>query len=388
MLPGRPWAFWMLFFFQYAAIAVYFTYLNVYFRGVGLSGTEIGWINMASALVGVASAVLWGSLADRTGRPRFLIAAGAVGALLVTQLIPMVDGFGVYLLLSVLGGVFNAAPMTLADSTTLAWLGDRREDYGRYRLGGSVGYILVGMGIGFVFDWLGLRWMFPLYGVLMLAFAAVALFLPDLPVRSEARAPGAVGAMMRRPAWIVLILSIFLIWIASYATITFLGVVLDAQGGSQALIGIASTVGAVIEVPFMMFSPLLLRKFGPARLMVIAIALQVLRFLLLAWLPSPEWAIPFNALNGPAFVLWWNSALTLSNRMAPPGLAGTAQGLIASTMSLGGVVSALLAGVLFDRLGPAGLFLVMALCTFTALVLFSAGNMRAFQKEAAPSLKA
>jgi len=59
--PKRMWAVWMLFFFQYAAIGAYYTFLNVYFRNAGLSGTSIGLLNMITALVGVGSSMVGGT---------------------------------------------------------------------------------------------------------------------------------------------------------------------------------------------------------------------------------------------------------------------------------------------------------------------------------------
>jgi PPP family 3-phenylpropionic acid transporter len=379
---ARPWAFWVLFFFQYAAIAVYFTYLNVYYRDANLTGTQIGVINMVSALMSVISAVIWGNISDRTGKPRLLIAGGALGALVVAQFVPTVSTFEAFFGLALLGAAMGSAPATLADSTTLAWLGDRREDYARYRLGGTIGYILTGTLIGFVFDRMGLTLMFPLYGAIMFLFAFFALFLPDLPVRVEAKSRQAITMMMRQPAWIVLVLSVFLVWIATNASIMFMGVVLDSMGATQGLIGVAVTVGAIVEVPFMMASPWLLRRFGSVRLLVVALILMVVRYSLLSWMPAPEWAVPINALNGPAFVLFWNGAINLANKMAPPGLAGTAQGLLNSVMSLSGMVSALLTGVLFDRLGPNGMFLVMAFCVLAALALFTIANLRLIRRDA------
>lgn len=378
--PGRPWAFWLLFFFQYAAIAGYYTYLNVFYRDAGLTGTQIGLLNMVSGAVSVGSAVVWGYLSDRTGKPRLFIALGAVGSLTIAQFIPTMHSFSGFLGLSMLAAMMNSAHSTLADSTTLAWLGERREDYARYRLGGTFGYILTGMVMGFVFDRLGLRMMFPVYGVMMALFAAFALLLPDLPVRRESHERGAIGAMVRSPAWILLVVCCFLVWIATNASMSFMGVVLDSMGAEKSLIGIASTIGAIIEIPFMWYSPRLLRKYGPERLLIAAFSLNVVRFFLLSWMPSPGWAVPINMINGPAFVLFWNSAVTLANKLAPTGMAGTAQGLLSSTMALAGVVSALLTGVLFDRLGPSGLFLVMAFSVLAALILFSLGNLQVLRK--------
>jgi len=102
--------------------------------------------------------------------------------------------------------------------------------------------------------------------------------------------------------------------------------------------------------------------------------LMVARYFLLGWMPAPEWAVAINVLNGVAFPLFWTSSVTYANKMAPPGLAGTSQGIFNSASSLAAVVSSLLTGWLFDSLGSNGLFVVMAFCVLAALILFVAGN--------------
>jgi MFS transporter, PPP family, 3-phenylpropionic acid transporter len=373
----RPWVFWLLFFFQFAAIGIYFTYLNIYYRNAGLSGTQIGVMNMITALITVISAILWGYLSDRTGQARYFIAAGAVGALIVNQFIPLAHTFWAFLGLASLGSLLNAAPSTLVDSTTLAMLGDRREDYGRYRFGGTIGYIIATLSAGYIFDWIGMRLMFPAYGVIMAFFAITAMLLPRMSVHRET-APGGrrgeIGAFIKRPAWILFTACVFLVWVASNASIMFLGVSLDGMGANQGLIGLAITIGAVTELPFMLYSGKLLRRFGSQKLLLAAMALLIIRFFLLGILRKPEWAVAINMLNGPAFALFWNSSVTYANRMAPSGYSGTAQGFLNSTISLSGMVSSLLTGWLFDLLGGTRLFLVMAVFCLAALILFAMGS--------------
>src|SRR5512146_2008184 len=154
--------------------------------------------------------------------------------------------------------------------------------------------------------------------------------------------------MMRRPAWLLFIVVVFLCWIANNATILFMGVSLNAMGADQTLVGVAVMIGAVVEAPFMAFSGRLLRRFGPTRLFVLAMGIMVVRFFLLGWMPAPEWAVAINTLNGIAFPLFWTSSVNYANKMAPPGLAATALGLFNSASSLAAVVSSLLTGLLFD----------------------------------------
>jgi MFS transporter, PPP family, 3-phenylpropionic acid transporter len=373
--PRRMWAVWVSYFFQFAAVGIFTTFLNVYFRDQGFSGTQIGLLNMLSGIVGLVSVVAWGYLGDRTGKPRFIIAGGAVGAFVAVQFIPYVHGFWPILLAVCVGSLMNAAPMTLVDSTTLVLLGARREDYGRYRLGGSLGYILMTLGSGFVLQGAGTQVMFPLYGAVMAAFALAALLLPPAAVHLEQPGLKQIGVMVRQPVWLLFISCVFLTWIGYYATIMFLGVSLKAMGAGDGLIGIATIISAVVEMPFMFFSGAFLRRFGPVRLLAAAMALMVLRYFLLSQMPSPGWAVAINVLNGPAFVFFWNSAVTYANKLAPPSMAGTAQGLYTAATSLGGVVSSLLAGWLFDVVGPKGIFLVLSALVLVALVLFSAGTL-------------
>jgi PPP family 3-phenylpropionic acid transporter len=97
--PNRPWAFWLLFFFQYAAFGA-FSFLNIYFREAGLSGTQIGLINMTTAVISVGSAIGWGYISDQTGKPRLMIAIGAIGSLVLNQFMPFVNTFWAFLGLS------------------------------------------------------------------------------------------------------------------------------------------------------------------------------------------------------------------------------------------------------------------------------------------------
>lgn len=373
----RHWVFWLLFFFQYAAIGVFFIFLNVYYRNAGLSGTQIGIINMVTGLVGVGSSVLWGYISDRSGLTRYLIAFGAAGSLIVMQFIPLVHTFSTFLGLGVLSMLLNSAPSTLVDSATLIMLGEKREEYGRYRVAGSIGFIITSLSAGYIYDSVGLRWMFPAYGFVMIFLVGTAFLLPRRMARLETRpqkgSPG-FRALIIQPRWVLFMSCVFLVWIAVYASITFLGVSLSALGANQGLIGLVVTVGAVAELPFMAFSGKIIRRYGARKLLLVAMILLFVRFLLLSLLKAPQWAIAINLLNGPAFAFYWNSAVTYANRMAPTGFAGTAQGMLNSTTSLAGVISSLLTGWLFDQVGPTRLFLVMGILCLAALCIFWMGS--------------
>jgi MFS transporter, PPP family, 3-phenylpropionic acid transporter len=366
---------WLLSFFQFAAVGVYFTYLNVYYHQAGLSGTQIGLINMSTGLVAVGASIMWGSLSDRIGNSRFLLVFGSIGALITAQFIPLVSTFWPFLLLGCVASLMFTSPMTLIDSTTLSLLGDRREDYGRYRLGGTVGFIIAGLSAGFLFERLGVSLMFPIYGFILGALAVTALMLPKVRIQRKSPRREDISRLVRHPEWILFSASIFLLWITNHSAIMFLPVVMSSMGATQSLIGVSATIGAFVEIPFMIYSGFFLRSYGPRRLLTIAMGLIVFRLFLLGWMPVPAWAVAINLINGPAWVFLWNSSVMYANRMGGPALAGTAQGLLISTTGLAAVVSSFLSGWLFDELGPNSLFIVMAFIAIGGLILFTVGTL-------------
>ena len=383
LLPASPKRFpvlWVMFFFQFAGIGVYFTFLNIYYKEIGLSSTQIGLMSMVASAVGMGGSFLWGYLSDRSGRPNRLIAFGALGGLLAAQCIPLVRTFNLenpfllYVLIGCISSLMISAPGTLVDSTTIAMLGERSNDYGRYRLSGSVGYILTTIAAGYILDRSGLVWIFPSYALLMLIFALSALRLPQGGVRLADPGWGKIGEMLRNPALLLLAVTVFLFWIAYNASIMFFGVALKTLGASTALISYASVIGAVVEIPFMALSGRLIHRFGPVRLLWFALLLQVIRFFLLACMTDPIWAVAINLLNGPGFVLFYNSRLSYTSRLAPPNLLATAQGYFSSIASLAAILSSLISGLLLDNFGPSGLFLALSGICLAALLLFGVGT--------------
>ncbi len=372
----RLWVVWLLYFVQFLSVGAYFIYLNVYYRQAGLSGTQIGFITMSNSLIGVISSIVWGYVSDMTGKPRLLIAFGSIGSLVVAQFVPLATGFWGFFMLSCLGSLLTSSFNTLLDGTTLAMLGSKSENYGRYRMGGSIGFIVATSTSGFIYDVTGLKLMFPVYGVIMVLFAVCALLLPHVPVQPKQRARAEIGLMIRQPAWMIFAVCVFLIWAANYAAILYLNVSLSSLGANQGLIGMVNTAGALAELPFMAFSGWFIRRFGLQRLMTLAIILMIGRYFLLGWMPNPNWALPINILNGPAYAFYATTAVAYAKRLAPPSLAVTSQGLYNATMSLAGVISSLAAGILLDEIGPNGIFTVMGFSCLAALILFVLGGLR------------
>ncbi len=365
----------VLYFLYFAGIGAYFTFINVYYRSIGLSGTEIGLVNTLPPLVAIIAATMWGMVNDRLGQPRLVLRISVPGIILSALLLSQVRAFGWIIVVACMLSFFNSATIPLMDNTTLRLLGDQRGHYGRYRVLGSVGFIIVSLSVGYVYAATGYVWIFYSYAIIMALFLLAASALPNERVRLAGSVWSGLGTMIRQPAWMIFAISAFLLWISNNGTMAFIGIVVEGMGGSAPLIGLVWMASAITEIPIMLTSDRLLKRGGPTLLIGIAFALFILRATLFASMPTPNWAPWIASLGGLAYSLFWMSAVTYANDSAPDHLKSTAQGLLFSLLNLAGMTGSLFSGWMYDVAGPRGLFWAMAAFATAGMVTFVVGRV-------------
>jgi PPP family 3-phenylpropionic acid transporter len=384
----EQWQVRSLYFFYYIGVGSFNMFLPVYYRSIGLSGTQIGLVNTLAPFVGMFSAVLWGSLRDRFGKMRLILSTAIVGTMLMALVLSTVQIF--LLILPVVAGfaLFFSPVISLMDSNTLRMLGDQSDRYGRFRVWGTVGFTVSSLAMGFVYERVGLHTMFAVFTLAMAVMLGIGLGLPNQPVKITRSVRSGMGEIIRNPAWIAFAASTFLLWMAANGAISFVSVKIKDMGGSDSLVGLTWTTIAVLEFPVMFFSAWILRRFGSLRLLIIAFLGYILRVALFGMMPSPAWAPWINILHGASFVPLWIGSVAYVNEMTPEHLKATSQGLLNSMMSLAFLSGSLVSGWLYDEIGSEKLFYVLAGLCGLALVLFFAGRWWVTSKAAKSLMQA
>ncbi len=359
----------------FGGLGIYFTFINVYFRSIGLSGAEIGLLGAIAPLVGIFAGTVWGMLSDRTGQTRRLLMLASAGAIITVLLISTARAFATLIPLVALFSLFNSAIIPLVDSTTLALLGDQRERYGAQRIWGSIGFIVTSSASGFLVDAQGIRVIFIGFAIALGLHLFMLAFLPAQPVETRGSIMRGLPGLMRQPAWVIFAISVILIAIAGNAMGAFLSVTVKALGGADSLVGLGWTIAALSELPVMAGSAWLLRRAGPARLLMVGFLAYTVRMFLYSIAPAPEWVLAINTMGGISFALYWVSSVTYANQLAPAGLKATSQGMLTTLTNLAGIPGSAVGGWLFDVRGPSGMFQVMAMVCATALTVFPAGRL-------------
>ena len=345
---------------MFTAVGAHAPYLVVYYRQLGLDIAAIGATVSIAALVGFSAAPAWGWLSDRfDGSPRvFLLATvtAATGSILLSAAlfdVPVVVGAA---LLAV--GMAGMAP--ILDARALERAGAERHGFGPLRAWGSAGYIASSFltGVGILAFGMG-----ALFAVLTTAIVVTGVVGVTLVPHDTSESPpprGAIRALFGRRGLGGFLGAAFVTWIALAAIMAFYPLRLTELGAPAPVVGLASALGAAVEVPLMLRFPALLKRFGAERLVVAGAAMFALRALVAGLTGDPAVLVAASAIGGVGYALFLVGGVTHVSLRAPTQLAATAQGAFQGTVSLGQVAAASLGGIVAGGLGIEGLFLVCA----------------------------
>ena len=366
----------VIYFLYFSAFGIVTAYLNIYYKSIGLSGFQIGWIGSIIPLVALVSSPFVGLITDRLARPRLLIAIAALGA--GTSIIIISKLSSIYWILP-MAGVYSFFVTTLVpqiDSVNLILLKEHKERYGQQRIFGSIGFILSTWILGMVFDRWGLSTMFPIYLGLMVLLALVLLFASEFKIPAHESTPLRESLRMIKPAALVFFAGIFFYGISNSGMNDYLGLYLKSMGGNDRLVGLCFSIGALSEVPIIYFGGRLLKKFGPYLLLIVAMVAHVIRMALYAIMPDAGWAIYISLINSISFGLFLVTSVVFVKSIFPDHLTNTGQTLLWGTLYLSSILGSPVNGLMFDKIGPSKLFMALAGFAFLAALIMAINFMK------------
>ncbi len=364
----KPKLFYFLYFWGLSAL---FPYFALYYETLGLTGSQIGTLMALVPLVTLVSAPLWAGLADATRQHKAILllttlgtAAGAWGLFRAGTFPTLLPLVGLYALLM-------SPILPLMDSAVLSMLGDRREAFGRQRALGALGPALAGPLISALTGRFGFR--VPFYAFIT-AYAGLALLVARMPVRGgETGAPFWQGLrQLTRNPQLARFLFIVFLGMMGYATkLTFLYPRLDELGASENLLGFALMMGTVGELPLLLASDRLMRRWGSDGLLIASLAAMTTMLLGYAWVRAPALMLIGELLHGLAYSGMAIAGVAYVDAIAPPGMAATTQGLFNAVFGGIGIAAGTFAGSLVrDRWGSPAMFRAAGLVALTSLILF------------------
>jgi MFS transporter, PPP family, 3-phenylpropionic acid transporter len=182
-----------------AVVGVFFSYLALYLKTVGLSGSQIGIILGMIPLISFLVQPVWGMLSDIYRLRRSALVCACFGVAIPAWLYNAGNDFWWLFGLTLVLAMMNGPIGPLGDALALEYLEHqgRREDYGSLRLWGAIGFAVSTFLIGALVAEAAIRLIIPIYSLMMAALGLLALTLPDAaPTRIVGWLEGA--ALLRR----------------------------------------------------------------------------------------------------------------------------------------------------------------------------------------------
>ena len=425
----------LMMFLQYAIWGAWLPLLWPFLSGHrGFDGNEIGRMFAVGAVGAIVAPFIAGQIADRYfSTEKYLALSHIAGAVLIWQL-ASIESFWGFLAFSLAYSLLYSPTMPLTNSLAFHHIPDRDRDFGKVRVWGTIGWIVVGIGIG---QWLlhrhtpdgasaevqlaaqqaGMADAFRLSALLGLGMGLFCFFLPHTPPqKGEQRSATAeaLQAIRRQPLITLFLVAVPISCIHQFYfvhTAGFLGELQarsgSAGGGTAALadsinriVGVGGgglmTLGQMSEIFFLAGMPFFARRFSRKTLLLTGTLAYAVRMAVFAFAPSIAAAtglsellvVAFGVLmHGPVFGFWIFLAFMIVDEETTGDVRASAQSLFnLVVVGIGIIVGSQIAGLVADRATDAAgkldfryLFAVpmwASLACLAALAVFYPGGRR------------
>ena len=362
----------LYFFFYFCALGALEPYLNLYFRHLGFSGHQIGLLAGSPGLIHAIFPFLWGALADAKHKRNEVFLLNTWATPLALCLLLFADRFLLLLPAILLFTAFRSPLIALLNAFTLQYGQDHEIDYGRFRVWGSLGYILAAIVLGRLIDLHSSR--IALYGALIAFILCGLTWGRGFPWKGKGGEGGfrrQFGQIWREKRLLTFLLVGHLTWMSWAAYSNFFTIHLEELGISKGFAGWAWALGVVSEVAIMFGWRRVASRFRSRDLLTFAMLLIAVRWFLFSLARGPIAILSIQLLHGIAFATFYLSSMAILDEMTPSALKATSQGMYSAlTFGLGSFLGGAISGLLFDQLGMVALFRVSSLMALLALWLY------------------
>ena len=374
-MPNLPyWRLSGFYFFYFAFVGAMSPFWWLYLQSLAFSAFQIGVLMSLLQVMRIFAPNIWGHIADRTGRRTAIVQIAALGSVLAFA--GVFFGSGFWWLFAVMAALrfFWSSSLPLVEAMTLSHLGERTDAYGRIRLWGSVGFILMVVGLGYAFDHVAIAWLPWAVLAVMLGIAAFARVIPEAEILAHPADRHSIWDIVKRPEVASLLAACLLMAATHGPYYTFYSIYLVDHGYDKSTVGWLWALGVICEIGIFLIIPRIFARVTPRRLILASFALAVLRFLLIAWGVESAWLVwGAQTLHAFTFGTYHAAAVALIHAHFRGRHQARGQALYTSlSYGAGGTLGGLASGLTWDTLGSSWTFTLAAVSAALAWAVYAA----------------
>jgi PPP family 3-phenylpropionic acid transporter len=330
----------------------------------GFTVIEIAILMSVLQVTRIIGPFSWGWLSDylsnRIGIIRF---CACLGALVFIAIYFLHSYISFFIWMFVLHIILSSL-MPLGESATVhALFKDNSFDkrYGRLRLWGSIGFIVMVLFAGELFQRNSIE-LYPLVGtVVLIALAAITFLMHEPKLERHKMVKGEFWVVLLNPDVRWFLLSGFFMQFAHAALYVFYSLYLADLGYNKFQIGLFWALGVFAEVVFFYYQSKVLSRLDPEVVLQASFGIGIIRFALMAFLPITSVLIIAQIMHAGTFAAHHSAATKLLQRWFTGPLQARGQALMATvSYGLGGTLGGLFAGWIWENSQPRDVFVISA----------------------------
>lgn len=344
-------------FLQYFIWGAWYVSTNSYMKAnLAASGQEIGYAYMALAIATMISPFFVGMIADRYFSAQKIMGVLHIAGAAALLLASITGNTWVFIGIVLVYSLLYMPTIALSNSVAFSQMADPGRQFPAVRTFGTVGWIVAGLFIGY----LAIETTANIFYIAAAASAALGLFcftLPDVPPKGkeDVSASQVLGidalVLFKNRSYLVFFISAVLICIPLSFYYSFANLYLNEVGLENA--AGKMIYGQISEALFILVIPLLLRRIGVKKMLLVGMLAWVLRYICFAYGDTGAglWMLYAGIiLHGICYDFFFVTGYMYTENRAGEKIKSAAQGLFTfATYGLGMVIGTWFAGMVTDH---------------------------------------
>ena len=347
-------------FLEFFVWGAWFVTLGTYLAAdLGASGSQIALAFLTQSLGAILAPFIVGLIADRWFAAQRILGVLHLFSAVMLFLAGRQGDFGPFFVFALLAMISFMPTLALANSISFRRLESPERQFPAIRVFGTIGWIIAGLLIG----WLGWEAGGALENTFVMAAIGSALLgvyaftlphTPPEPGQGRVTVRDVLGldalALLKSRSYLVFFLASVLICIPLAFYYNFTNLYLNEIGVKSA--AAVQSLGQLSEALFLLIMPLMLKKLGVKRTLLIGMLAWALRYALFAFgdAGSLLWLVIIGlVLHGVCYDFFFVAGQIYTDRFAPKHVRSAAQGLISlATYGVGLLIGSLISGPIVD----------------------------------------
>ncbi|MDY0361250.1 MAG: MFS transporter [Desulforegulaceae bacterium] len=361
------------YFIYFSILGVFLPYFNLYCHKIGFSGFEIGAISSLKTFSTIIFPLLWGFFADKFSiRKKIFIIVNLMSSIFWGLFIFTTDYYFMMVVMFFYS-LFHAPIVSFLETFTVEILGKDKNNYGKIRLWGSIGFVISVFSTGYISDKIGI------FSVVYMIFSGSLIhFFLSFKIPETEKEKKQINSFdfsfILKPQTVLFLLASVLMLGSHAPYYAFFSIYLSDLGLQNTFIGISWAIAVFAEITMMHQSGFIFKKISPGKVLVFSMFAASLRWFVLFYFQSSLIILLSQILHCFSYATFHMASILYIDELTPEGRKTTGQALNnALTYGLGLMAGNLLSGYFYDSAGGQILFLSALITSFSGglIMLFS-----------------